>query len=90
MQALFKNLVPPSSCFSSTVAPKMRFLSHWMQNVINKPIKNDIPNSGIHLKKIIQQSLITILPMFLAVEFRPHKIEAVFCWVRGSFYRFGL
>jgi hypothetical protein len=28
--------------------------------------------------------------MFLAVEFRPHKIEAVFCWVRGSFYRFGL
>jgi hypothetical protein len=47
-----------------------------MQNVISKPIKNDVSNYGINLKKIIQQSPITILPMFLAGEFH-HKIEAV-------------
>jgi hypothetical protein len=44
--------------------------------VISKPIKNDVSNYGINLKKIIQGSPITILPMFLAGEF-PHKIEAV-------------
>jgi hypothetical protein len=27
--------------------------------------------------------------MFLAGEF-PHKIEAVFCWIRGGFYGFVL
>ncbi len=60
-------------------------------------------NYGINLKKIIQQSPITILRMFLAGEFVPHKIEAVFCWVRfpytleavfcwvwGGFYGFRL
>jgi hypothetical protein len=52
-------------------------------------LKNDVSNYGINLKKIIQQSPITILPMFLAEEF-PHKIEAVFAgfkWVfMGSYY----
>jgi hypothetical protein len=46
--------------------------------VISKSIKNnDVANYGINLKKIIQQSPIKILPMFLAGEF-PHKIEAGF------------
>jgi hypothetical protein len=56
--------------------------------VISEPIKkNDVFNYGINLKKIIQQSPITILPMFFAWEF-PHKIEAVFCLVIGGFYGF--
>ncbi len=38
---------------------------------------------------MIQQSAITILPMFFAGEF-PHKIEAVLSWVWGGFYGFGL
>jgi hypothetical protein len=58
-------------------------------DVISIPIKNDVSNYGINVKKIIQQSPITILPMFLDGEF-PHKIEAVFCWVQGGFYGFGL
>jgi hypothetical protein len=49
--------------------------------VISKPIKNNVSNYGINLKKIIQQSSITIVPMFLAGEFL-HNIEAVFCWVQ--------
>jgi hypothetical protein len=57
--------------------------------VISKPIKNDVSNYGI-LKKIIQESPITILSMFFAGELFPHKIEAVFCWVEGGFYGFGL
>jgi hypothetical protein len=54
--------------------------------------KNYISNYGINLKKIIQQSPITILPMFLAGELPelPHKIEAVFGWVQWGFYGFGL
>jgi hypothetical protein len=39
--------------------------------------KNDVSNYGINLKEIVQQSSITILPMFLAGEF-PDKIEAFF------------
>jgi hypothetical protein len=81
------NLVPPSSRFSSTVAPNRQFLSHWTKNVISKPIKNDASNYGINLKKIIQQCPITILPMLFSGKF-PHKIEVfllglrVFLWVR--------
>jgi hypothetical protein len=56
--------------------------------VISKPIKN-VSNYGINLKKIIQQSSITILSMLLAGEF-PHDIEAVFCGVQEGFYGFGL
>jgi hypothetical protein len=53
-------------------------------------MKNAVSNYGINMKKIIQQSPITILPMFLAGEF-PHKIEAVFLLdLRGFFYGFGL
>jgi hypothetical protein len=37
--------------------------------VISKSINNDVSNYGINLKKINQQSPITILPMFLAGEF---------------------
>jgi hypothetical protein len=73
---------PPNARFSSTVAPKKRFLSHWIQNVISKPIKNDVSNYGINLKKIIQQSPITILPIFLAGEFS-HKIEAFLLVLKG-------
>jgi hypothetical protein len=52
--------------------------------VISKPIKNDFSIYGINLKKIIQQSPITILPKFLAGEF-PYKIEAVFAGFEGVF-----
>jgi hypothetical protein len=51
--------------------------------VISKPIKYDVSSYGINLERIIQQSPITILPMFLAGEIF-HKIEAVFCWFRGG------
>jgi hypothetical protein len=46
----------------------------------SKLIKNDASNYGINLQKIILNSLVTILPMFLAGEFS-RRIEAVFCWV---------
>jgi hypothetical protein len=36
-----------------------------------------------------KQSPITILPMLFAGKFSL-KIEAVFCWIRGGFYGFGL
>jgi hypothetical protein len=48
--------------------------------VISKPIKNDVSNYGINLKK----SPITILPMFFAWEF-PHKLQAVFAVFKGLF-----
>jgi hypothetical protein len=57
--------------------------------VISEPIKNHVSNYGINLKNIIQQSPITILPLFLAGEF-PHKIEAVFLLGSRGFYGFGL
>ncbi len=41
--------------------------------------------SGINLKKIIQESHILILPMFLADRFS-HENEAVFCWTQGFFF----
>jgi hypothetical protein len=47
-------------------------------------LKNDVSNYGTNLQKIILNSPITILPMFLAGEFS-HMIEAVFCWVQGVF-----
>jgi hypothetical protein len=76
------NLVPPSSRF---------FLQQWPQKGIfsltgckmwsAKLYKNDVSNYGINLKKVIQRSPITILPMmFLAGEFHD-DIEAVLCWV---------
>jgi hypothetical protein len=60
----------------------------------SKLIKNDVPNYGINRQKIILNSPITILSMFLiAVEFA-HTIEAVFfllglrgflwVWIMGS------
>jgi hypothetical protein len=53
--------------------------------VISKPEKKDVSKYGNNnLKKIIQQSPITILPMIVAGKF-PQNIEAVFCWVRGRF-----
>jgi hypothetical protein len=63
-----------------------------MYNVISKQQthkKNDVSNNGINLKKIVQRSLITILPMYFAGEFS-HNFEAVFCWVRGGFLWVGL
>jgi hypothetical protein len=68
------------------------FLKKWPKNVLSLLLlvkcdqqqqthkKNDVSNYGINLQKIILNSPITILPMFLAGEFS-HKIEAVFCWV---------
>jgi hypothetical protein len=48
--------------------------------------KKDVSKSGINLvKKITQQSPITILPMFLAGIFS-HKNEAVLCWAPEGFY----
>jgi hypothetical protein len=51
--------------------------------------KNDVSNYGINLQKAILNSPITILPMFLDREFS-YEMEAVFCWVQGGFYGFGL
>ncbi len=48
--------------------------------MVSKPIKNDVFNYGINLKK----SPITSLPMFFAGEF-PHKLEAVFAGFKGVF-----
>ncbi len=55
--------------------------------MISKPIKNDVSNYGINLKKIIQQSPISILPMLLAGEV-PHNIEAVFAGFKGVSHGF--
>jgi hypothetical protein len=62
--------------------------------VISKPIKNDVSNYGINLKKIIQQSFQTIFQMLLAGR-RTHKNKAFllahnFLWVREGFYGFSL
>ncbi len=63
------------------MAPKRRFLSLDVKCDQQTHTKNDVSNYGINLKKIIQQSPITILPMFLAGEF-PHQVEAgFFCFV---------
>jgi hypothetical protein len=59
--------------------------------VISKPIKNDVSNYGINLKKINQQSPITILVMFFAAEFPirlklffPGFKEVLWVWIMGS------
>jgi hypothetical protein len=79
MQALFINLVPPSSRFFFNSGPKKAFSLSVDVTWDQQTHKNDVSNYGINLKKIIQRSPITSLPVFLAGEF-PHKIEA-FCWV---------
>jgi hypothetical protein len=85
MQALFMNLMPPSSRYFFNSGPKKAFSLSVDVKRDQQTHKNLMsPIVGINLKKIIQQSPITILPMFLAEEFA-HKIEAVFCWVRGGF-----
>jgi hypothetical protein len=56
--------------------------------VISKPIKNDVSNYDINLKKTIQQSPITILPMFLAGE-SPIRLGLFSAGFEG-FYGFGL
>jgi hypothetical protein len=89
MQALFMNLVRPSSRFFFKNGPKKaRSLSLDVKCDQETHKKNDVSNYGINLKKIFQQSPKTILPMFFAGEF-PHQIEAVFCWDREGFYGFG-
>jgi hypothetical protein len=73
------NRVPPSSCCFFNSGPKKALsLSLDVKCDQQTHKTNDVSNYGINLKKIVQQSLITILPMFLAGEF-PHKIEAVLC-----------
>jgi hypothetical protein len=104
MQALFMNLMPPSFRIFFNSGPKKALsLSLDVKCDQQTHKKNDASNYGINLKKIIQQSPITILPMFLVEEFL-HKIEAVFagfdspairlriffCLIRGGFYGFGL
>ncbi len=91
------NLAPPRSRFSSTVAPKRRFLSLDVK-CDQQTHKNDLSNHGINLKKIIQQSPITILRIFVAGEFTqkfeadffagfdsPIRSRLFFCWVQGGF-----
>jgi hypothetical protein len=77
MQALFMNLVPPSSCCGPKKALSFSLDVKCDQQTHKKMMP---PNYGINLQKIILNSPITILPMFLAGEFS-HKTEAVFCWV---------
>jgi hypothetical protein len=72
------NLVPPCSCFFFNIGPKkVLSLSLDVKCDQHTHKKNYVSNYGIDVKKIIQRSPITILPMFFAGEF-PHKIEAVF------------
>jgi hypothetical protein len=78
MQALFMNLVPPSSRSFFNSGPKKALSRSLDVKCDQQTLKKfDVFNYGINLKKIIHQSPITILPMFLAGEF-PHKIEAEF------------
>ncbi len=56
--------------------------------LINPPIKKDASKSGINLKKIIQQSPVTILPMFLAGSFS-HENEAFFAGLEVFFFFMG-
>ncbi len=86
-----QTLVKYASLIYELGATKLSFfLQQWPQKAFSLSLdvkcdqqthqKNDVCNYGTNLKKIIQHSPITILPMFLAGEF-PHKIEAFFCWV---------
>ncbi len=71
------NLVPPSFRFFFNSGPKTVFSLLLEIKCDQQTNKNDVFNYGINLKKIIQRSPITILPMFRAGEF-PRKIEAYF------------
>jgi hypothetical protein len=58
MQALFMNLVPPSSRFFFNSGPKKVLslsLNVKRDQQMSKPIKNDVSNYGINLRKLIQQ-----------------------------------
>jgi hypothetical protein len=61
------NLGPPSSCFLFNSGPKKALsLSLDVKCDQQTHIKNDASNYGINLKKIIQQSSITIFYILLA------------------------
>ncbi len=88
MQGFFMKMVTPSTCFFFSSGPKnVRSLSLDVkcEQQTHKE-KTHVSNYGINLKKIIQQSPILILSMFLAGGLS-HKIEAFFA---GRFYGFGL
>jgi hypothetical protein len=81
MQTLFMNLVLPSSrSFFNSGPKKALSLSLDVKCDQQNHKKNDVSNYGINLKKIVQQSPITILPMFLAGEF-PHKILRLYIYI---------
>jgi hypothetical protein len=76
------NLVPPSSRFFFNSGPKKALSLSLDVKCDQQTHKRNyvICNYGINLKKITQQSSITILPMFFAGGF-PQNIEAfLFGW----------
>ncbi len=90
MQALFMNLVPPSSRFFFNRGPKKVLslsLNVKCDQQTHKKIMSLIMASIS--RKLSNKVLITIIPMFFAGR-QSHKNGAVFCWVRGAFYGFVL
>ncbi len=79
------NLVPPNSSFffnSGHIKAPLLPLDVKCDQQTHK--KNYVSNYGMNFKNIIQQSPITILPVFFAGEI-PHEIEAVFAGFEGVF-----
>jgi hypothetical protein len=78
MQALFMNLVPPSSPFSLNSGPKEVFsLSLNVKGDQQTHKKNDASNYGVNLKKIILPSSHNYFQM-LHYGRRTHNNRAVF------------
>jgi hypothetical protein len=86
MQALFMNLVPPNSHFLFNSGPKKALsLSLDVKCDQQTHKENVASNYGINLKKIIQQSPITILPMFFCWGIPPLRLKLLFAGFGGFF-----